>query len=279
MKDIVVGMDGSKSAAAALKWALAEATLHGGRATALLAWSWLDQYHADAAIDFSPTYTEDDARAALASWVEDAVGTVDAVELAVTCDLPATALLERGAEADLVVVGARGAGGFDGLLVGSVTDPVVERARTPVAVVRAPLPTTHGPIVVGVDGSKSSLDALRWAAAEAAARDVELQVVHAWHLPTMVASAWVPVVEPTLADAREWSAEVLADAMREPALAGVRATSHLPAGGAARALLDCAKEASLLVVGSRGHGHVAGWLLGSVSRQVVHHARCPVIVV
>jgi nucleotide-binding universal stress UspA family protein len=279
LKDIVIGVDGSEGAATALRWGVEEAALHDTKATALLAWSFLDQHHPDPrSTAFEPDYDDDDARAALASWVRTTLGHEGEVNLEVVCDLAAHALLERAEHADLVVVGARGTGGFEGLLVGSVTDRLSERATGPVAVVRAVAPVRGARVVVGVDGSARSLAALRWAATEAKARDAELEVVHAWHLPAVTAGPWVTVA-PRPDELAGWAHDVLNRALADPSLVGVRATGHTTHGGAAGVLLDRAKGAGLVVVGSRGHGAVAGWLLGSVSRQLVHHAPCPVIVI
>ncbi|MBW8826482.1 MAG: universal stress protein [Acidobacteria bacterium] len=278
-KEIVIGTDGSDQAAVALRWAVQEAALHGSRATVLLAWSLLDQYHADpTAPDFEPAYGEADARAALRAHVRATLGSDDVVDLELVCDLPAHALLERSEHADLVVVGARGAGGFEGLLVGSVADRVAERAVGPVVVVRAAAPVREGRVVVGVDGSARSTTALRWAAAEAKARDAELEVVHAWSLPALGNDSWMGAF-PNPDDAAKWGDELLAAALRDPALVGLEVTGVLRRGGAGAALLARAEGAGLVVVGSRGHGAIAGWFLGSVSRQLVHHAPCPVVVV
>jgi nucleotide-binding universal stress UspA family protein len=133
-------------------------------------------------------------------------------------------------------------------------------------------------VVVGVDGSAQSTTALRWAAAEAKARDAELEVVHAWSLPALGNDPWMGAF-PNPDDVAKWADELLAEALADPALAGVNATGLLRHGGAGRALLDQAGGAGLVVVGSRGRGAIAGWFLGSVSRQLVHHAACPVVVV
>jgi nucleotide-binding universal stress UspA family protein len=279
LNDIVIGIDGSEGGATALRWGVEEAALHGTKATVLLAWSFLDQHHLDPrSTAFEPGYDEADARAALASWVRTILGDEIEVDLDVVCDLAAHALLERAEHADLVVVGARGAGGFEGLLVGSVTDRLTERATGPIAVVRKVAPVRGARVVVGIDGSARSLAALRWAAAEAKARDADLDVVHAWHLPAMTAGPWVTVA-PNPDEFAGWAHEVLDRALQDPALVGVRATGHTTSGAAAGVLLDRAEGAGLVVVGSRGHGAVAGWLLGSVSRQLVHHAPCPVVVI
>jgi len=134
-------------------------------------------------------------------------------------------------------------------------------------------------IVVGVDGSDSSLDALRWAAREAELRDAELLVVMAWQLP--VVGPYLPAMP---LDAKAWEdgarqrlSEALTAVFGDKLPAWVRA--ELRPGPPASVLVEAGRDADLVVVGSRGHGGFVGALLGSVSTAVVHHAACPVLVV
>ncbi len=101
---------------------------------------------------------------------------------------PATALLAAAEDADLLVVGTRGRGGFAGLLLGSVSQRCLTHAPCPVAVVPPTSDGDHtsGRIVVGVDGSPASYDALTWAAAEARRRSARLDLVHAWVIPELL---------------------------------------------------------------------------------------------
>ncbi len=273
---IVIGMDGSDNAKGALRWAVEEADVHGATVHALLVWSYLDQQHVDPAAPFDPKYDASAAKATLGTWVSEALGAEHQVELLVTCDLGPRGLLEASDSADLLVLGARGRGGFQDLLLGSVTQRVVEAATRPVAVVRAPAPVRGGQVVVGVDGSASSVDALRWAAGEAKARDAELHVVHAWRLQVLAASPWVATAPD---DIEGLSRQVLDQAMADPALTGVRALGHLHHGGTGRVLVERSEEAALVVVGSRGQGRISSLILGSVTRQLLHHAACPVVVI
>lgn len=132
-------------------------------------------------------------------------------------------------------------------------------------------------IVVGVDGSDGSLRALRWAAREAQTRGGTLQavMVYTWFGTEAALLAGLGTeVERARAD------EVLAtavDAVRGPALTGPVATEVLE-GDPARKLAEAARDADLLVVGSRGHGHLRHAVLGSVSEGCVRHATCPVVV-
>lgn len=277
-KRIVVGVDGSPNALVALRWAVEEAGLDGATVEALLAWNLLDQHHLDGSDSFDPGYDEDAAQAAVSAWVVEAVGDQANVTPRTVLDVPVRALLEAGDTADLLVVGARGRGGFEGLLLGSVSERVAEHTRRPVAVVRAGAPVRGGRVVVGVDGSGPSSDALRWAVAEARVRDAELDVVHAWRIPTMAASAYAPTFV-SYDDLEVAGRTVLDDALAASALDGVSAHGHLAYDSAAGALVERGRGAGLVVVGTRGHGRLSGALLGSVSRQVIHHAPCPVVVV
>ena len=277
-KRIVIGMDGSKSSAAALRWAIEEAEVHGAALEAVLVWSYLDQHHADPKAPFDPHYGDDQALAVLAGWVDEAAGDAAAgVELRTVCNLPAPGLVEAGDAADLIVVGARGRGGFEGLLIGSISHRVVESAEQPVAVIRAPGPVRGGRVVVGTDGSTRGQQALRWAAAEARARGAELDVVHAWQVQALAASPWGPAM-PDIGGIEAAAREALDLALADPALEGVEASGHLVNGGPSRALIELAEGAGLVVAGSRGLGRVGGALLGSVTRQLLHHAPCPVVV-
>ena len=134
-------------------------------------------------------------------------------------------------------------------------------------------------IVVGMDDSDHAARALRWAATEATLRDATLVAVHAWSIPATTYSTFtMPLVD---SDAMQRAAEETLHAATALAArdTGVVVEERVVEGPAAQALLHEADDAALLVVGSRGHGGFAGLLLGSVSQQLVHHARCPVVVV
>jgi nucleotide-binding universal stress UspA family protein len=279
MTRIVVGTDGSEHATRAMRWARDEARVHDAELEVVLAWGLLDQHHADRSDRFDGDYGPDAAQATLDAWVAETYGDGAGIQVTtrVECDLPARALLEAGQAADLVVVGARGSGGFEGLLLGSVSERVAQLAEGPVAVIRNAAPVQGGRVVVGIDGSARSRTAMRWAAAEARARGAELDVVHAWRLPMMTASPFLAVY-PTRSALEQVARTVLDTALADPALADLTVQGHLVYGSAARALLERSADAGLLVAGTRGLGRVAGTLLGSVTRQLLHHATCPVVV-
>jgi nucleotide-binding universal stress UspA family protein len=134
-------------------------------------------------------------------------------------------------------------------------------------------------IVVGVDGSRTAQRALRWALDEARLRHAAVDVVHAWHLPYQ-AGYPIGVLEPPPGDLEADARALLDGAVNGTDRQGLEGVEPiLVCGNAARALLDTAKNADLIVVGSRGRGGFAGLLLGSVSQKVVHHAPCPVVII
>jgi nucleotide-binding universal stress UspA family protein len=138
-------------------------------------------------------------------------------------------------------------------------------------------------IVVGVDGSEASENALRWAVEEGRLHRARVLVVHAWEVPVLQVDL-VPAPHPdyvALLKEVQDAAEKLVDAMVRKVAGddpGVAVEGAAIEGPAASVLIDAAADADLLVVASRGHGGFTGLLLGSVSQQCVSHAPCPVLV-
>ena len=136
-------------------------------------------------------------------------------------------------------------------------------------------------IVVGIDGSEASKAALRWAVEEARLRHARVQAVHAWWIYPMLRPGTPPAPDqiPDGGDdpterVRTFITETLGQETE------VEITPIAVQGEqASAALVDAAKEADLLVVGSRGGGGFSGLLLGSVSQQCAHHAPCPIVIV
>lgn len=138
--------------------------------------------------------------------------------------------------------------------------------------------STQGRIVVGVDGSDGSKDALRWAAKQAGYTGATLEVIAAWDYPATY--GWVPVPPEDYALA-DFAEKALTDAINEVFGSDVpeNIQHRVVEGHPAEVLVDASKGAELLVVGSRGYGGFADALLGSVSTYCVHHAHGAVTVI
>jgi nucleotide-binding universal stress UspA family protein len=141
-----------------------------------------------------------------------------------------------------------------------------------------------GTIIVGVDGSDRSRDALRWAVDEAKLRQDRVLAVHAWEPPVLPSVDIPPAPDPPvylpelIAHVQEGAEALVERVVAEVAHDGVEVEPTAIEGAAAAVLVEAAADADLLVVGSRGRGGLAGLLLGSISQQVVQHAPCPVVV-
>jgi len=136
-------------------------------------------------------------------------------------------------------------------------------------------------IVVGVDGSGNSLDALRWAAEEARVRNLLLRVVAIFNAPIMSTGYEIVAPDPSdLAAASNTMLDAAVDVIREEGgLDGVHVATEVVEGHAGERLIELSNDADMVVVGARGHGGFLGMVLGSVTGHVVNHAACPVVVV
>jgi nucleotide-binding universal stress UspA family protein len=140
----------------------------------------------------------------------------------------------------------------------------------------------YGHIVVGVDGSPLSRQALLWAAREAELRQCPLDVVYGWQVSTepRPPGDWggvTPPVEAYQRQAEERLRRIVSDTLPEGISCEIRVQAlHKPAG---RALLSFCRDADLLVVGSKPHGRLAAWLVGSVTEDTLKNASCTVVVV
>ncbi|GAB94875.1 nucleotide-binding universal stress UspA family protein [Kineosphaera limosa] len=183
---------------------------------------------------------------------------------------PSAALIEASGSAAALVIGSRGAGGWDDLRVGSVAYDVSAYARCVVAVI-PPVAGGHldGPVVVGVDGSPESAEAAEFAARQAHDRGLDLLVVTAYDNGDPQRSR----------AAGDLAQRMARDAVRDLRGFAGRVHSRAVVGAPALALAQAGARASLLVVGSRGAGGFAGKLLGSVSRAVLGLSDRPVAIV
>jgi nucleotide-binding universal stress UspA family protein len=141
------------------------------------------------------------------------------------------------------------------------------------------MPATAGKIVAGVDGSQSSVAALRWAVRQAELTGGSVHAVIAWQFPlTTSGFSWVPTPAFDDVDYAGLAAKALG-AVVEQVSSTVTVSQQVMEGDASQVLLDASADAELLVVGNRGHGAFADALLGSVSERCVRHSHCPVVVV
>ncbi|MFD8234788.1 universal stress protein [Streptomyces sp. NPDC059696] len=196
----------------------------------------------------------------------------------------ALAVLEaQSRAADLVVVGSRGRGGFEGVLLGSTATGLAAHGRCPVVVVREQT-EPYGPVLVGVDGSPAGAAAVRFALAEATRLGAPVVALHAW---TTWNAPMPPPQDPSLPYANPPGALAAAEErVLTEALSGlgerypdVKVEHRVVHGPTRQALIEASRTARLTVVGSRGRGGFTGLLLGSVSQAVLHHAHSPVAVV
>ncbi|MEV4702849.1 universal stress protein [Actinoplanes sp. NPDC049316] len=274
-RSIIVGYDRSPAAEAAAVWALDEAARTGAPVQFLYA------YEPVAGVPTPAGWLEGETDRAVQDALRDAVTSAATthpgvhIETSVVHASAATTLIERSAEAGLVVVGSRGHSAVANLL-GSVSLAVSAQAHCPVVVVRGD-PARTGSIVVGVDESTSAQLALGFAAETAAARGSELLVVRA---RPPLRGFWVEkpeVVQAALNVLARQLEDVLAPWRDKYPQVPVR--TEVLAEHPAAALTRYGTSAQLVVVGSRGRGALRGMVLGSISQHLLHHAPCSVAVV
>jgi nucleotide-binding universal stress UspA family protein len=281
---IVVGIDGSESALAAVRWAAAECARH--RVPLRLVHGYVVPVGGYPEIVLTAHEMRKAMEVLAQGWLSDAANAARAtaphvdVETDSVLDAAVPALIRESRRARMVVLGSRGLGGFTGMLVGSTAVSLAAHGKCPVVVVRG-MATGGGPVVVGVDGTPASEAAIAFAFEAASTRGVPLTAVLSW---TDVR------VDSAFNEARitiDWS-QVAEDEERLLAqrLAGwqekypdVRVERLVLRDRPVHALLRLAGSAQLVVVGTRGRGGFTGMLLGSTSQALVHHSPCPVAIV
>jgi nucleotide-binding universal stress UspA family protein len=285
---VVVGVDGSRSALHAVRWAAREAERRA-MPLRLVHVGHVEQVRHPRQVSPPPEY-----RAAILEqgrhFLDEARDAArEAVPyLPVVTDLHAGfvvgSLINESKDAALMVLGSRGLGGFGSMLLGSVAVALAAHGHCPVVVMHAPtpdgVPPMDGPVVVGVDGAEHSDGAVTFAFQAAAARNVPVLAVHTYDVE--VVGSWTAQLasidwEQLHAEEEKRFAERIAP-WREK-FPQVETRTLVTRARPADALVEHAAGAQLIVVGSRGRGAFTGLGLGSVSQAVLHHAECPVAVV
>lgn len=284
-RTIVVGLDASAEAQAALHWARA----YAGPDDRILAVRAYDlQWIGLGGVAAVPSIPEDIELAAREA-LEKLLGEVgdDRVTAVVREGRPGPALVAEAQRADLVVVGHRGDSRI-AMMLGSTANYVLHHSKVPTVVVRGERGGSGEPvrrIVVGVDdhdiaerGENESVRALRWAYGVPGVEHV--RVVHAWHVPPMAVGVY-PAIAADFEALDEAAFKVIDHVLEAagPTPDGVTVERASVRGTPGWALVDESHHADLVVVGSRGVGTLRGLVLGSTSAEAAAHALAPVCVV
>lgn len=275
-RSVVVGLDGSPSSLAALRWARRQADLCRAPLEVVVAWPVSGR--GGARVD------DRDAAEALATAALADAQRTEPLDVTVSVWVPAeaeaapTTLVRRGAQAGLIVVGPHGRHSIAERVLGTVTEHVLAHARCPVAIVRST--GEHGPrnrVVVGIDGTPHGGAALLWAADLASVTHAEVWAVLAWEWRPEYA---VPPYGPSADEQRARAEQALAHAL---SVVSDEKRVHVHAeavrGDPVPALLEAAAGADLLVIGARRSGGAASRIPGSVTRGAIQHAEVPIVVV
>lgn len=228
-----------------------------------------------------------DASAAMEAAAAQLQAAGRATDTVVRQGRPSTRIAEEASDwkADLIVIGSRGLGPFRSMILGSVSAEVVDAATCPVLVARS---ETLGPVVLAEDGSDGARQAADLLAARPVLAGTGVTVVSVAASPPLTTFGLAPMA-PEVVDIWSGTAEAVQTACRDLAAttaeglraAGLKVDEATPEGDPAHALVEEARrrEASLIVMGSRGRTGLARIVLGSVARNVLHHAEQSVLIV
>lgn len=295
---IVVGLDESAGARAALAYAFDAAVRRGADLDVVSAYpvvlpwtggSPMDVPNLDAVRQDTHTRTGEfleDVRTELTA-TRPAVADVQ-TRLRIAGGPAPQVLVAQSQGADLLVVGSRGRGAVRSALLGSVALHCITHAQCPVAVVHAAGQQVETPsgVVVGVDGSETSRAALRAGLLEAARLDTDVEVVAAYlisdYWPTAYPIALAPLIdvdEEVRKRADQVVQAVVGELSEELGARMPKLRLEVIEGSTVDVLVGRGQSAQLLVLGTRGHGSIRGLLLGSVALRAAMHSSCPVLLV
>lgn len=273
---IVVGVDGSPSAVAAVRWAAHEAAIRKVPLSLI--------HISDESLSGDARRRCHSAQIVSAAMQVAKAGILRGVDLPIRSEVfyaaPIPTLVDLSKDAQMIVAGSRGRGLVSRLLLGSVSSALIHYGHCPVAVVHEhtpadPLAFSKLPVLVGIDGSPTSELATSIAFDEACRRGVGLIAMHAWYDRD---ARGMPGLE--CPNRPSGPAEALAERLagRQERYPDVAVQRRVVFDRPARHLLDAAPSAQLVVVGSHGRGGFSAALLGSVSMAVAQAATVPVIV-
>jgi nucleotide-binding universal stress UspA family protein len=286
-RPIVVGVDGSESADQAVTWAARYAAAEKAPLHVLHACAVIPVYSPLAVPqDFHDAMTKqgEETLARAAELARQAAPEVE-VSTQLISGFAVEVLMEASRNARSLVLGSRGLGGFTGLLAGSVAVALAAHGHCPLIVVRGDRATVdssdQAPVVLGVDGSPASEAAIRFAFEAASRWGVPLIALHTWSDLT-VDELWSvarPQVDWNALEAEEYKLLAQRLAGWQEKYPDVEVHRVVVLSRPAHSLLEQARQARLVVVGSRGRGGLRGMLLGSTSQALLHHSPCPVAVI
>ena len=286
-RPVVVGVDGSEESLLAVEWAALEAKRHGAPLRIVSVPAMPPRMRA---YDTPPQTVASALRGVSFHAVGEALTRSREVAsgLEVDADLlagpPAFAVAASGAGALMLVVGARGAGGFAAMLLGSVSRYAAFHASCPVVVVREETNAVHHAIAVGIRDPRDIDAPLGFAFEEAARRDATLVAVHSWYwFPSALGASVAREMTGHPADLAEISADAsrsLAEALRvwQEKYPAVPVRQDVVRGHPAKVLASYSAHADLTVLG-RHDGACTGPAIGAIQHGVLNHARGPVAIV
>lgn len=280
-RQVVVGVDTGPESQLALRWATREAAKRELPVRVVTAYEWpVASLHAPAPVYVEPPVEARRVFDEAVAFVRDRLGADRVTGSSVLSARPAEVLVQESAGAELLVVGSRSRSTMASVVLGSVSCAVAAHAKCPVVVVRGGrVSVVSERIVVGVDGSDESERALEFAFEEAASHGWRLDAVYAWQpIESLDPAVWT--LEKAAAEREARRSELKERiAPYQAKFPEVDATPYVIEGRPTTVLSAQSRSANLVVVGSRGHGGIAGLLLGSVSQGLLHHAHCTVAVV
>jgi nucleotide-binding universal stress UspA family protein len=277
---VVVGVDGSSTAGPALRWAIREASAR--RIPIQLVSAWNPSYDIDT-LGLATRAVEDHCRAILDAAQDDIAAADPTIAVTTTTYIGAatTALVEASHHADTVVVGSRRLRALPAFLLGATSLEVAAHAACPAVVVRERAAAHSGKVVVGIDGTARSIDAVSYAFAYASSHHSTLTVLHAFQVEFV--AGVISKLSAEESNAR-WAQEEMA--LTSETIAGwaekypdVHVDRMTVRDHPVEALVAESTTSDLLVLGGRRRGPIGGALLGSVGHGVLHDAHCPVAVV